>query len=303
MGRGEGYFVVSTQRWPDCVNTLLLSLTFLFGRVEEYPLRHSTALLLLSHQLHNETRDMIRKLPTKSYVLDVIIANETKLWATWLYAPVLSTRVDRVYAAIRTIGHYTEGPWILQGGDGGPPQLTWALYSLIERGLKAGPVGRRIRKMDRRISIKELVIDVRTPNVPPSKIYPKGLNRGRKREDFREKHGPEFILNPDYVLGYIRSDIDLLLKMCYHTAEFGGLLYERIGRTKVLMDGQLREEWDLAQELVDLQFSDSFGRFPRERREEIFNTWKQSAFQTRKDLDLPVILPTEGGEEHNRGHE
>ncbi|PMD35982.1 hypothetical protein L207DRAFT_515719 [Hyaloscypha variabilis F] len=50
--------------------------------VEQYPPRNSTSLLLLSRQLHDETQKLITLLPTKSYVLDVIIANETKLWAT-----------------------------------------------------------------------------------------------------------------------------------------------------------------------------------------------------------------------------
>jgi hypothetical protein len=50
--------------------------------VEHQPIRDSTTLLLLNHQIHRETQDLIRLLPTKSYVMDVIIANEAKLWAT-----------------------------------------------------------------------------------------------------------------------------------------------------------------------------------------------------------------------------
>lgn len=92
--------------------------------IEHPPMRDSTSLLLLNHQLHEETQDAIRLLPTNSFVLDVIIAHERKLWATWLYAPVLTTRVDRVYTTIRTIGCYSKGSSLFKGGDGGPPQIT-----------------------------------------------------------------------------------------------------------------------------------------------------------------------------------
>jgi len=252
--------------------------------------------------LRKETRRLIRRLPTKFYVLDVIIANETKLWATWLYAPYLSRRVDQVYAAIRTIGHYTEGPSLLERGDGGPPDLTWCLYSLIERGLRAGPVGRQTREKDRKIGIKELIIDVKTPDVPPSKIYPKGVVDIRQRRAFRNKNGPEFLLNPDFILSYILSGIDTVLRMCYHTAEYGCLLYERIGIIKVLKDGELRKEWDLAKQLADVSFDNSFGNHPRERRREVFTVWKQLAFETRIKLGLPVVpLPEREAEEGNRG--
>lgn len=42
-------------------------------------MRDSTALLLLNQQLYKETQEAIQRLPTKSYILDVIIANEEKL--------------------------------------------------------------------------------------------------------------------------------------------------------------------------------------------------------------------------------
>jgi hypothetical protein len=43
--------------------------------------------MLLNHQLYKETRHAIRRLPTKSYVLDVIIANELKLCRCWKKRP------------------------------------------------------------------------------------------------------------------------------------------------------------------------------------------------------------------------
>jgi hypothetical protein len=252
-------------------------------------MRDSTSLLLLNHQLQKETQDLIQLLPTKSYVLDVIIAEEEKLWVTWLYAPVLSTRVDRVYTAIRTMGNYTKGHHLFERGDGGPPKIVWSLYSLIERGVRAGPVGRRTRKADKKISIKELVIDVRTPDVPHSEILPREIGTSLRRRRFYKEYGSDCVLNPDCVLDLVTSDIGILLRMCYHTASYGSLLYERIGSIKVLMDGKLHKEWDLAKCLAEVKFCDSFGHYPREQRAEVFAKWKLNAHQARIKFGLPVM--------------
>jgi hypothetical protein len=195
-------------------------------------MRDCTSLLLLNHQLHSETQDLIRLLPTKSHVIDVIIAKETKLWATWLYAPVLSTRVDRVYAAIRTIGYYKNGHSLFRGGDGGPPQLTMSLYALIERGVSVGPVGRRTMQDDKKIGIKELVIDIRSPDVPASKILPREHCAHRRKTQYRKEHGPEFLLHPDYIVDYVARDIRMLIGMSYYTASYGALLYEELEVSK-----------------------------------------------------------------------
>lgn len=257
-------------------------------------MRDSTSLLLLNHQLQKETQYLIQLLPTKAYVLDVIIAEETKLWATWLYAPVLTTRVDWVYTAIRTMGYCTKAYHLFKGGDGGPPQFAWALYSLIERGVRAGPVGRRTRKVDKKISIKEVVIDARTPDILPSKILPREVGTSSGRRRVCVENGSDYVLNPDFVLDFITSDIDILLRMCYHTALYGSLLYERIGSIKVLMDGELHKEWDLAKCLAEVKFYDSFGEYPREQRPKVFAKWKRKARQARIKFGLPVMPLRDG---------
>jgi hypothetical protein len=268
--------------------------------IEHQQMRDSTKLLLLNHQIHRETQELIRLLPTKSYVMDVIIANEAKLWVTWLYAPVLTTRVDRVHTTIRSLGYPEKRSPIFNFGDGGPLPLSPALYSLINRGVKVGPVGRRTRPNDKNISVRELVIDVQPHDVSIIKI-PAGEHcaHGESKQYIRENgssgsrllHGPEFILN--VVLG----NIGILLKMSYHTASWGGLLYERIGKIKVLLDGELRKEWDLAKELSAVEFDNSFGYYPPEQRPEIFRKWKLKAYRTRIELGLPVIPLKDGKKE------
>ena len=252
-------------------------------------MRDSTKLLLLNHQIHRETQELIRLLPTKSYVMDVTIANEAKLWATWLYAPILTTRVDQVYATIRTMGYPEPGRPIFRGGDGGPPPLTYALYNLIERGVKVGPVGRRTRRNDKKISIKEIVIDVQSPNVSADKILPGEHCIDQESKQHQNEKGPMSLRDAKYILSDVLSDLESVLGMSYHTATWGVLIYERIGKIKVLLDGELRKEWDLAKELAAVKFNDSFGRYPREQRPEVFRKWKLKAYRARIKLGLPVI--------------
>jgi hypothetical protein len=155
--------------------------------------------------------------------------------------------------------------------------------------VRAGPVGRRTRKDDKKISIQELVIDIRTPDDFSSKILPQDVYANPSRRRFCEKNGQGYILNPSYILGDIISYIEILLQMSYHTASYGALLYERIGNIKVLMDGELQKEWDLARRLADVSFNDSFGNFPQQKRRGVFAKWKLKAYQARSKLGLPGV--------------
>jgi hypothetical protein len=142
----------------------------------EHPKRTDAASLrLVNRQLSTEIIDVIRIFPTKhSYILDITIA-ERELLPTWLYVPELTMRVDRVYTQIRSIGFPTQTcRQLFEGGDGGPPAifLSWAFYNIIDRFLKVGPVGRQPGKINKMISVKELIIDVRIPDVAPELIAP-----------------------------------------------------------------------------------------------------------------------------------
>lgn len=265
--------------WPEGRNVLY---------IEHPKMRDSTSLLLLNRQLHKETLETIQRLPSKhSYVLDVIIAEESKLWPTWLYAPVLTTRVDQVYAAIRTIGCHKKGFGLFEGG--GPYVITYAFWNLVNRFLKVGPVGRRTKKDDKRISLKELIVDIHTPDVPANKILPRMHSDSFAAQIYRKENGPDFLRHPEYILNYVISDFGSILAMSSHSAPYGALVYERVGSIKVLMDGEVRKEWDLATCLAELQFNNSFGNYPREQRQQVFAKWKLKAHQTRVEFGLPVI--------------
>jgi hypothetical protein len=138
-----------------------------------------------------------------------------------------------------------------------------------------------MKKHDELVSLKILEMDVRTPDVAPDMLAPKDIYRLNMLDTLRRESGIDYLMHPERILNFIRSDIDMLLRMCYHTAAFGGVLFERIGTIRLMMDGELCEEWNLAKLLASVRFSDSFGQVPREQRPEVFKRWKAKAYKTR----------------------
>ncbi|KAE9377715.1 hypothetical protein N431DRAFT_434861 [Stipitochalara longipes BDJ] len=278
----------------------------------EHPKKIDTAsLLLVNRQLHTETLDVIRVLPTKhSYFLDIIIAEEKNLWPTWLYVPVLTTRVDRVYAQIRSIGFPTHKRGLFNGGAGGPPSMTWALYNLIERFLKVGPVGRQAERGDKRFSINELIIDVRTPDVGPELISPERtpamnsgpLSFGNSRRRGNSASETPLMRHPKVIAIYIAWDLKRIMEMDGDYGENGAIIYERIGSIKLLVDGEpftdsawepeVKSEWDLADCLANMKYGAYWGNFrrshPQDERRRAYNLWVEKAYKSRVELGLPV---------------
>jgi len=257
--------------------------------------------LLVNHQLHLETLAAIKRLPTKhSYVLDMMFVDERWLCPTWLSVPCLSMRVDKVYAALRTVNKGRRGR-AFSGGDGSPPEIVWLFYELLERFLHVGPVGQRKEgneeKKYKYFTIKTLDIDVITPDQStpyletgyglPRLISPRDLPRKDTKAD-------------EYACGLcslMRNRIYSLLYMGYHTAEYGTLLYERIGKIRILLDGEVEQEWDIAEELKRLTFNNSFSNVSREQRPQVFEDWKKKAHDLRVKLGLPVLAEDSTTEE------
>lgn len=253
-------------------------------------------ILLVNHQLHAESLAALDLLPTKyCYSLDIMIVDECELWPTWLLVPALTTRVDKVYAAFRSSG-ISKGHHIgFSGGCGGPPMITWCFYSILERFLRVGAKGLQEKEHDELVSIKLLEVDVRTPDVAPDMLAPKDIYRVDKLHRLRKESGIDYLMHPEFIVNFIASEIKTLLVMGYHTAAFGGIVFERIGTIRLMLDGEVREEWDLAKLFSSIRFNDSFGHIqPRERRPEMFKKWKARAYKTRIELGLPVIPLEEG---------
>lgn len=78
--------------------------------------------------------------------------------------------------------------------------------------------------------------------------------------------------------------------MCYYTLYLGGILYEHIGVIRVLVEGKMFEEFDLAKKLAPMKWECPTTTMSRAERREYFWRWKRYVQRTRAQLGFPVIM-------------
>jgi hypothetical protein len=134
-------------------------------------------------------------------------------------------------------------------------------------------------KRDREVSIKTFVIDVCTPpNISPGRFgSPQSIDA------FDQSFNPRHVLSPTYLYEFIKTNIRWLLEMNNHSAEFGALLYEHIGRIIMAFDGVEKHTFDLAEELQQVRSSSSSTTHELE-----FQEWIEKAKQRRCKFGLPI---------------
>ena len=249
----------------------------------------SAPLLLLNRRFHAETTACLQRLrPAQkhAYDLDVVLVNEVRLLPTWTRVPALAARVDCVRATFRIAGsaaaptfegHY-EG---FRGGDGGGPALAWVVYGLLERFLRVGPaLGPRADvREDRNLSIRRLVIDVETPpGVDTARFGPAVTSSIRRPKN---TNWAEHLLDPQYLFEFVVDQMRMLLAMSYHSAGYGGLLYEHVGEIVITKDGADEGCFraDLTAVLARLTYNESFSRDPVR-----FDNWYRRTRERRAEL-------------------
>ncbi|KAF2798874.1 hypothetical protein K505DRAFT_321589 [Melanomma pulvis-pyrius CBS 109.77] len=253
----------------------------------------STPLLLVNHQLYAETISNLRLIPgARTYDLDIIVLDEILLVPTWLLVPVLDVHVDRLNVTFRIAGRYNHQDRYQEYGrykgfaigDGAGPALSWHIYSLLERFFKVGPIGEcNEETKDRNVTIKTLEINIETPSdVAPSRFMPpKSGHRRRKSED---DEPDDAVLDPEYFIDFVTRNVRWMLKMDYHSANYGKIFYEYMDRIIVRRDGEVELECDLAERFRDLKFTDSFWRNQIQ-----FDRWKEQATKKRRAWGLRVL--------------
>lgn len=266
------------------------------GRAETIPT------LLVNKQLMEETLKAIQDFREKhSYEMDIMLLDEQSLWPTWLHLLEHTTRIDTIHATVRICGSYKKGHSSFRIGCGSPPGITWCFYSLLERILQLGPPELKKNtvvttaveeKHGKGVSIKNLDLEFVSPDPSKYTVFPPLQVRGyyiTELEKARKNDGIDYVMNSCSLLKFVESWIITLLEMGYHTAEYGRLLFERVGHIRLFLDGTLRKEIDLAELLEERSFDDSFGNYPREERETVFKAWKVEARKTRIALGLKVL--------------
>lgn len=223
-----------------------------------------------------------------------MLVHENELWPTWTSVPAPNHHAEKVKASFRIFGVPSTGCSGFSGGAGGPPPITWSFYTLLARFLSHGPVGLLEDEAERGISISVLELDFcksSGPIAPQAAIegYGYGYRGGSNLSKLRDESGIGYMMPANYLADYVKMYIQQLLGMSPATAPFGGLLYERIGKIRILLDSDLRHEWDIAEEFTKVKFGDFRHWVDGTQVTFHFRKWQKKARKTRVKLGLPVI--------------
>lgn len=258
----------------------------------------SLALLLTNRQLSRDTKSVLARLGRLgrlSYALDVMLVNEVSLWPTWTSFPTLATHLESVTVTFRLFGSGGSG-W--RGGGSGPPSNTWVFYYFLLdtffcHGLGLADLHSDTKTLpDRKVTVRTLTLDVLTPLPSGDEVQQQLHTPNARRRTVLETTSQ---LDPVLLEGFMRRNISSLLSMGYHTAEYGGFLYEQIGTIRFCLGGKLKEEINLAEALAQLRRIDPDSTFGHLRAQEDrvpeFWGWKASALRMRGEAGLPVVVP------------
>ncbi|KAJ5930823.1 hypothetical protein N7466_006316 [Penicillium verhagenii] len=263
-------------------------------------------LLLLNHQIHDETISIMRRKSRIPYRLDVMAIDEFELWPTWLLVPALRTHLGEVRMNLRIFGHCLDRKKAhAHRTDTGPYILKWCFYALLERFLIHGPLSHQVKakadKESRKFFMDTLVIDV---TAHPDETYRLASPELRSQDHWRwlcehlmrrplqPGHDLAGVMpRPKWVASHLSGEIDRLLRMEYHELYYGGVLYEHIGDIQILVEGTVYQSFNLAERLAPLTFQCDRSVFSWKDRKKYFWTWKKMALMKRSGAGLPVIWP------------
>ncbi|KAH8829086.1 hypothetical protein DL96DRAFT_1027807 [Flagelloscypha sp. PMI_526] len=277
---------------------------------------HNSSLILslVNRQLKDEVTALIQRLEDKPdyhrYTLDILFVNEQNFWPTWICLPPRPIRncgdhviVSQVDVTFRIAGGKKPGRSIFDGRTGVPPPIEFCVYHILERFLRAGPFLETPdeSKADIDYNIAALKLDFTAILAEGEEFYTdadedwedwqeengRSLDRGRRKASESTPEGPPAtkIMHPQWLASdVVIRGLESLSQMSYHTAEFGAMLYERIGNIHVTVEGRKERNFILNNVLRELNPSDpghTFGNIPREERLPYFNRWKKETQERR----------------------
>jgi hypothetical protein len=251
---------------------------------------NSASLLQVNKQLNEETKAALaRRYPEGvKYKLDIMFVNEIELWPTWLLVPSVSHMVAEVDVKIRIVGEKLSGSEnAFKIGDGSPEQIVWCFYYVLEHFLDYGlgpSLGAKegIKIQKRPTSVRNIKLDIVYGNSGHG--IPQGSRS--KRQD------------PQWLANFVCGRLNNITEMSYHTAPYGMIVYERVGKFQIAAESEIIEEINLGDSLARLNYGlssdtnwytgETFGNLPGDCRLITFWNWKHRAVKKRRQLDLPV---------------
>lgn len=188
--------------------------------------------------------------------------------------------------------------------------MEWCFYALLERFLIRGPINQlpnttpdnstTERKSERRFFMHILNLNIESAAddkhpLPPPEITEKdyteycSIHRSRRiRTPYSDLSA--YAVRPEWFARSLCNELLYVLRMSYHTLYLGDILYEHIGVIRVLVDGRVYEEFNLAERLAPMKWDCPIAALSRAQRREFFLRWKRNAQRTRQKMGFPVIM-------------
>jgi hypothetical protein len=88
-------------------------------------------------------------------------------------------------------------------------------------------------------------------------------------------------MGPKYLVEYLSS---YLVTLIHYPMSYGAILCERVGLVKLMIDGQVYREFDLAVFLASIRPAQD---------PQLFKQWKENVYKKRVEHGLPVVPENE----------
>ncbi|KAF1847978.1 uncharacterized protein K460DRAFT_403289 [Cucurbitaria berberidis CBS 394.84] len=269
-------------------------------------------LLQINHQLRAETIENIKLFAKRAtYDLDIILVDEILLLPTWVRVPFLTNRLEEVNATFRISGSFDPkkekprrkkgeddpplGPYVRFGsykgfriGSGAGPAMGWQIYGVLERFIRAGPIGHCTERNDHRhVAVKTLNINIETPpDIDASRFLeaPRTV-QWRHYSNPVDDDDDKDVLDPDYLVDFIRGRLYGLLNGSDHEwFSYGKILYEHVDEVVMKKDGVQIRRFDVAKMLRNVQ-----GLEERYVTKKQLRKYKEMVWRVRKERGLKVL--------------
>lgn len=150
------------------------------------------------------------------------------------------------------------------------------------------PSRRPVLATENEVSIKNLELNISSTYVSRSSVKPQAYDDSEPYPARHEDDAICYFIKPKVLVEWMISYFESLLYLSAKTAKYGRILFERIGKIRITLDGELYAEIDLAERLEKAFFNGGFWEWGYLLREHGFKVWKFETRKKRRDLGLSV---------------
>lgn len=264
--------------------------------------KHKTSpsgLLGTNRQLHDETLHTLERIKAQDgykYALDMTLANEEIIYASWSNIPPRSRIIDELAITINI--HGTSIDPIAHNGfmdqvNGSTGPAIWRLYSILERFFRCGADESESRNEDKRLAVKTIDINILTPKGTDLLLAPADISLDRLCE-YRAATPPHnHLMHPDALAKFMYVWVEGILRLCdpryavpgSPIAKYGKMFLQRIEVMRLRVDGVEKRVIDILEWVKELKEKEE--QLRREEREVAeFEAASRAAFTAVAPVDL-----------------